>query len=97
MLGYIHLTGPHVAQAALLQEPALLVVIGDPGGDAQPAGLGAGTPGGGVHDAVLLPGFLLSLVCCGHRLTPRYSARAALHIKHPLPSSLHIQATNPNN
>lgn len=39
VLGYIHLAGPHVAQAAFLQEPALVVVVGNPGGDAQPAGL----------------------------------------------------------
>lgn len=39
VLGDIHLTGPHVAQAAFLQEPALVVVVGNPGGDAQPAGL----------------------------------------------------------
>lgn len=39
VLGYVHLTGPHVAQAAFLQEPALVVVVGNPGGDAQPAGL----------------------------------------------------------
>lgn len=99
VLGYIHLAGPHVAQAAFLQEPTLVIVIGNPGGDAQPTGLWAGTPGWGVHDAVLLPGLILSLVRCGDRLrlTPHYSAQAALHIKHPLPSSLHIQATNPNN
>lgn len=97
VLGYVHLTRPHVAQAAFLQEPALVVVVGNPGGDAQPAGLGAGTPGWGVHNAVLLPGFVLSLVRCGRRLTPHYSAQAALHMKRPLPSSLHIQATNPNN
>lgn len=83
VLGYIHFTGPHVAQAAFLQEPALVVVVGNPGGDAQPTGLGAGTPGWGVHNAVLLPGFILSLVCCGHRLTPHYPSQAALHIKHP--------------
>jgi len=39
VFGYIHLTGPHVAQAAFLQEPALVVVVGNPGGDAQPTGL----------------------------------------------------------
>lgn len=39
VLGDIHLAGPHVAQTAFLQEPALVVVIGNPGGDAQPAGL----------------------------------------------------------
>lgn len=39
VLGYVHLTGPHVAQATFLHEPALVVVIGNPGGDAQPTGL----------------------------------------------------------
>lgn len=39
VLGYVHLAGPHVAQAVFLQEPALVVVVGNPGGDAQPAGL----------------------------------------------------------
>jgi len=39
VLGDIHLTGPHVAQTAFLQQPALVVVVGNPGGDAQPTGL----------------------------------------------------------
>lgn len=39
VLGYVHLAGPHVAQATFLHEPALVVVVGNPGGDAQPTGL----------------------------------------------------------
>lgn len=75
VLGDIHLAGPHVAQAAFLQQPALVVVVGNPGGDAQPAGLWAGTPGWGVNDAVLLPGFILPLVCYREQIIIYYSAR----------------------
>lgn len=43
------LAGAHHAQAALLLKAALAVVVGDPGGDAQPARFGAGAPLGGLN------------------------------------------------
>lgn len=48
----VHFTGPDHAQATLLLQPAVGVVIGNPGGEAHPAGLGAGTPLCGLDQAV---------------------------------------------
>lgn len=43
---------PDHAQAALLLQPAEGVVIGNPGGDAHPTGLGTGAPLCGLDQAV---------------------------------------------
>lgn len=66
----LRLAGPHHAQARLLLQPTLPVVVGHPGGDAQAAGLGAGAPLGGLDQAVLPHhggvrpvGLLLSVGC----------------------------------
>lgn len=44
------------AEAAVLPHLTLAVVVGDAHGDAHAAGAGAGAPGRGLHQAVLLPG-----------------------------------------
>lgn len=43
---------PDHAEAALLLQPAEGVVVGNPGGDAHPTGLGTGTPLCGLDQAV---------------------------------------------
>lgn len=48
----VDLAGPDHAQAALLLQPAVGVVIGNPGGEAHPAGLGTGAPLCGLDQAV---------------------------------------------
>lgn len=47
------LAGANHAEAGLLLQAALAVVVGDTGGDAKAAGLGAGTPLSGLDQAVL--------------------------------------------
>lgn len=48
--------GPHVAQACLLHQLALAVIVGDAGGHAHPTGPGALGPVRGLEDALLLQG-----------------------------------------
>lgn len=55
VLGDVHLAGPQVAQARLLDHLAALVGVGDAQRQAAAAGLGAGAPGGGLAHAVLVP------------------------------------------
>lgn len=52
VLFQVSFTRPDHAEAALLLQPAEGVVIGNPGGDAHPAGLGTGTPLCGLDQAV---------------------------------------------
>lgn len=47
---------PQQTQPPVLPHLALAVVVVDAHGDARAAGLGAGAPGGALHQAVLLPG-----------------------------------------
>lgn len=47
---------PQQTQPSVLPHLALAVVVVDAHRDAQAAGLGAGAPGGALHQAVLLPG-----------------------------------------
>lgn len=55
MPGDVHLTGPQVAKARLLDHLAALVGVGDAQRKAAAAGLGAGAPGRGLANAVLVP------------------------------------------
>lgn len=50
---HLWLTGSHHTEPGLLLQPAFVVIIGDPGGDAEAAGLGAGAPFCGLNQAVL--------------------------------------------
>jgi len=58
----VHVTGPQVAEAALLLGPAVAVGVGDASRDPQAAGGGAGTPGARVGQAVPVPRLCLT---CG--------------------------------
>lgn len=64
VLGYVCLTWPQVAEPALFHEATLVVVIGDPCGDAHVTGLGTWTPGRRVWDAVFLPHFHFTFIHC---------------------------------
>lgn len=66
------LAWPHHTQPSLFLQAAFAVVVGDPGGDAQAAALGAGAPLGGLNQAVLphrgevrAVGLLLPVGCRG--------------------------------
>ena len=63
----VRITGPQVAEAALLLGPAVGVGVGDPRGDAQAAAGGAGAPGARVGHAVPVPGLKLALSHCEWR------------------------------
>lgn len=52
VLFQVHFARPDHAEAALLLQPAEGVVVGNPGGDAHPTGLGTGTPLCGLDQAV---------------------------------------------
>lgn len=57
----VHVTGPQVAETALLLGPAAAVDVGDASRDPQATGGGAGAPGASVDKAVPVPG--LGLTC----------------------------------
>lgn len=61
----VHVTGPQVAEAALLLRPAPGVDTGDAGGDPQAAAGGTGAPGAGVGYAVPVPWLYLVCGCYG--------------------------------
>lgn len=63
----VHVTGPQIAEAALLLRPAAGIDIGDPRGDAQATAGGTGAPRARVGYAVPVPGFNLGHGRCGWR------------------------------
>lgn len=55
VFGDVHLTGAQVTQTGLFDELTLVVVIRNPQGNPTATRLRAGTPGGSLGDAVLVP------------------------------------------
>jgi hypothetical protein len=64
VLGDVHVTGPDVAEARLLDQLTLVVGVGDPQGQATSTGLGTRGPGGCLGNAVLMPDLIVAGAHC---------------------------------